>query len=201
MTQSIEIVSYKVAIAQGLRMYCTGKPCKRGHVSARYTANRQCADCLNEDVTARREADPEGYLRRKRERYAANPTSERARSLAYYHANVEARAAYARIWHEKNPGRRRVLYREWAQANPGRIRAYANERRCAKLRRTPCWADLVAIRAFYDACPPGFQVDHVIPLRGRRASGLHVLENLQYLPDAENIAKGNRFTPYMVIHD
>jgi hypothetical protein len=42
-------------------------------------------------------------------------------------------------------------------------------------------ADL-AIQAFFDACPIGYYVEHIIPVGGRKISGLHVLANLQYLP-------------------
>lgn len=63
----------------------------------------------------------------------------------------------------------------------------------AKAQRTPKWADLAAIAKFYDECPGGYVVDHVIPLRGHRVSGLHVLENLQYIPRLDNIAKSNRW--------
>jgi hypothetical protein len=55
----------------------------------------------------------------------------------------------------------------------------------------PAWADAKAIERFYEARPEGYQVDHVIPLRGRTVSGLHVLENLQYLPGVENNVKSN----------
>jgi hypothetical protein len=65
-------------------------------------------------------------------------------------------------------------------------------RRARKLRATPPWADLAAIRAFYAACPPGHHVDHVIPLAHPELDGLHVLGNLQHLPGPENDGKGNR---------
>jgi hypothetical protein len=52
--------------------------------------------------------------------------------------------------------------------------------------------DLVAIRNFYANCPAGYEVDHIIPLKGRNVSGLHVLENLQYIPAELNRSKGNR---------
>lgn len=60
------------------------------------------------------------------------------------------------------------------------------------LRIVP-WSETEAIKAFYDACPEGYEVDHIVPLLGKTVSGLHVLGNLQYLTVAENRAKGNKF--------
>lgn len=75
--------------------------------------------------------------------------------------------------------------------NAKKERARRNARRAYQRRQTPPWADLTAIEAFYRACPAGMEVDHALPLRGRRVSGLHTLENLQYLPMTENRRKGN----------
>lgn len=69
--------------------------------------------------------------------------------------------------------------------------------RQAGLRKaTPAWVDKKALVAIYENCPPGYHVDHIIPLRGKtregyRVSGLHVPWNLQYLTVAENLAKHN----------
>ena len=60
----------------------------------------------------------------------------------------------------------------------------------AKLRnQTPPAADRIAIRDFYAACPKGWEVDHIIPIS---KGGLHILENLQYLPMSENRRKGSK---------
>ncbi len=61
------------------------------------------------------------------------------------------------------------------------------------MERTPEWAELGLIAKFYQNCPSGYHVDHIIPLRGKYVSGFHVLSNLQYLPAIENIKKGNRY--------
>lgn len=71
-----------------------------------------------------------------------------------------------------------------------------SEYRCAKLNRTPSWADLDKIKEFYINCPEGTHVDHIIPLQGELVSGLHVLENLQYLSQHDNCAKHNKFDIY-----
>lgn len=61
--------------------------------------------------------------------------------------------------------------------------------------RTPPWADRRAISKFKMETPPGHHVDHIIPLLGKNVCGLHVLENLQYLPARENSSKSNRIDP------
>jgi hypothetical protein len=71
--------------------------------------------------------------------------------------------------------------------------ARSSNYRCKKMQKTPLWADLNAITTFYKNCPVGYHVDHIVPLNGTNVSGLHVVENLQYLPAAENIAKSNKF--------
>ena len=94
-------------------------------------------------------------------------------------------------WRERDRTRDREIYKRWRTANPGAFRAKMAHRR----KRTPAWADLKAIREFYENCPVGWHVDHIIPLNGSRVSGLHVLENLQYLTAEDNLWKGNYYDP------
>ena len=61
------------------------------------------------------------------------------------------------------------------------------------LDRTPEWSDLDKIDQFYRNCPTGYHVDHIIPLRGKLVSGLHVLDNLQYLTAHDNLEKSNKY--------
>lgn len=58
---------------------------------------------------------------------------------------------------------------------------------------TPSWANIAAMNDFYSKCPQGYEVDHWAPIQGSNVCGLHTLENLQYLPIAENRAKHNKF--------
>jgi hypothetical protein len=85
-------------------------------------------------------------------------------------------------------------FRKWQQANKDKVRLKNANERAARLQRLPTWADKSAIKDFYLNCPEGYHVDHVIPLQGKIVSGLHVLENLQYLPAKENMSKGNKFS-------
>lgn len=95
---------------------------------------------------------------------------------------------------------------ERAKTAPARRKAAARvrhaNRRAAETRQTPSWADKEAIRAVYLEAvrltqETGVQhhVDHVIPLRGRLVSGLHVHQNLQVIPWLDNLKKSNRHVP------
>jgi hypothetical protein len=59
--------------------------------------------------------------------------------------------------------------------------------------RLPRWADRKKIQDIYDNCPTGYEVDHIIPRRGRNVCGLHVENNLQYLTKKENRRKKNKY--------
>lgn len=97
-----------------------------------------------------------------------------------------------KLWRETNREKCREMCRSHYTRNKNYYIAKVAKRRAAKLKRTPKWANLQAIQAIYDNCPPGYHVDHIIPLQGHNVSGLHVEYNLQYLPANENKAKGNR---------
>jgi hypothetical protein len=43
---NMDIITRKEALAQGLTHYFTGKPCKRGHIGARYTKTSNCVECV-----------------------------------------------------------------------------------------------------------------------------------------------------------
>jgi hypothetical protein len=64
--------------------------------------------------------------------------------------------------------------------------------RAERKLRLPSWSEEKEIEEFYANCPPGMHVDHMLPLKGELVSGLHVLANLQYLTEKENLEKGNR---------
>lgn len=82
--------------------------------------------------------------------------------------------------------------KKYNKEKPWVSRQGAAKRRSAKIQRTPKWANLSAIKEFYKNCPKGFVVDHIIPLRGKTVSGLHVEYNLQYLTSEENSRKSNK---------
>jgi hypothetical protein len=75
----------------------------------------------------------------------------------------------------------------------GYRRYHSRLREIAESRQTPKWANREKIRSFYINRPEDCHVDHIIPLRGKLVSGLHVETNLQYLPIKENMKKHNTY--------
>jgi hypothetical protein len=75
----------------------------------------------------------------------------------------------------------------------GYARFHSRLREIAEIRQRPKWANLKKIMEIYVNRPEGYHVDHIIPLRGKTVSGLHVESNLQYLPALENMKKHNTF--------
>lgn len=98
----------------------------------------------------------------------------------------------------------RMPYNEWRKADrakhPGKYTAQQSLSRATKNNRTPAWANLKKIERVYQLAAwaskfidEPLHVDHIIPMRGKFISGLHVENNLQILPRNENSVKGNKF--------
>lgn len=119
----------------------------------------------------------------------------------YYATNTEAESQ--RKAADRMARREVYLARERAAqaADTGGMAARLAKRRARKKRATPAWADHSAIAALYrlaavysEMLGEPMHVDHVVPLQGKRVSGLHCEANLQILPKRANQAKGNRFS-------
>lgn len=116
----------------------------------------------------------------------SNPDKQRKYSLQSYH---------------RNPTKMREANKRWYKNNPGANRAKVVQYKLSKIDRTPPWADLDAIRAIYEECTArrrageNVVVDHIVPLRGKNVSGLHVHHNLRIISHEENARKSNKFEP------
>lgn len=215
-----EIVTRQYALANGLGKYFTGKLCRKGHVAERWVAGA-CVQCVSdrkkelyqenrdsvleymktqgaiyrknnpekrlENSYRWREANKERVREQEQARRAADPTRYRAAVKKHYYANL---------------GKERERAKAWREENKGLINFYTSKRKAARLQRTPAWLtdddhwmieqayELAALRAQRFGFP--WHVDHVLPLRGKNVSGLHVPTNLQVIPGVENLRKGNR---------
>lgn len=91
----------------------------------------------------------------------------------------------------------------WYSKNRATAISLAIAKRNAKIRRTPKWltvAQSESMAAIYsmskwlsEVVGRKYHVDHIIPLQGKLVSGLHVPWNLQVIPAANNLSKGNKY--------
>lgn len=93
------------------------------------------------------------------------------------------------------PNCRRINNAAYYQEHKAEVLANKIKRQVAIVKATPVWANLNKMNEFYKNCPEGMEVDHWAPIQGELVCGLHTLDNLQYLPVAENRAKSNKFKP------
>lgn len=114
----------------------------------------------------------------------------KAQKRAYYHRHKERinkeRSEKMRGKHPSRAGRDRRLT--------------SATYRAAKLKATPYWSDADEIALIYKQAGSlqklldrPLHVDHIIPLRGKLVSGLHVPDNLQITDADYNIRKSNSF--------
>jgi len=169
----------------GESRYCTGEPCKRGHVAERMTDSGQCIEC-------RRELGRFHYKKRYENKIKPRLSRPENKKKA-----AEKMVLYRASWTEEKIAAHReaakLRSRQWRKKNPGHRNALSAKYLIDKWKRTPKWADQSKIIEIYKNCPKGYHVDHIIPLRAKNVSGLHVHYNLQYLPAIENMRKNNRY--------
>lgn len=99
-------------------------------------------------------------------------------------------------WRAENKDKQLAMYKRFRKKHPGIVRANRAKAHAAKLQAIPPWlskVQLKEIEQFYSNCPVGYEVDHIIPLRGKEVKGLHVRWNLQYLNKSDNRKKSNKF--------
>jgi len=174
------------AMQQELKHYTSNKPCKRGHFDLRITATGTCTECKR---------------LKEKERYAANPLKAIQKTRIFYYKNQQAMQERTRLDRLTDPPGKnaarleqaKLKARLWRANNKKHHLALTTAHKKVVKQRTPAWANLQKIVEFYKNCPEGYQVDHIIPLRGKNVSGLHVVENLQYLTAKENRNKSNYY--------
>ena len=119
---------------------------------------------------------------------------------AWFARNKDRHGELTRSWYERNKDQHLANSKQWYAENRSRKLASttAREERCRKA--TPAWANREAIVAIYKEAKQktletgiSHDVDHIIPLRGKQVSGLHVECNLQVLPAAVNRRKAAKF--------
>ena len=113
-------------------------------------------------------------------------------------------SAKQRTYNEVNKVAVNQKSRDWRKTNPDRHNYLTTKYKEHVKKATPSWltnGQLEEIAYKYFMAKEArimtgeeYHVDHIVPLRGKNISGLHVPWNLQVLPSDMNLSKSNKWT-------
>jgi hypothetical protein len=206
------------AKAEGKDRYFTNVPCKNGHTVERNTNTGRCVECnrlrmlnywannpaavakRNEKFKEYRFKEPEKYQAFKEKRVERWHLDEEYRLHCLKQFKKYGKQLYA------NPEyavKKRLQSKDWFTNNAGMAKAKRARRRASELNATPDWLTAIhkaQIAEYYEVATAlemqtgvKHHVDHIIPLKAKIASGLHVPWNLQVLTAIENLSKNNSY--------
>lgn len=119
------------------------------------------------------------------------------------HAEKNKRNARERKYHlNRDPEKVRIAARAYYLRKKERSPGYYSQKEILRRERVkqlqPLWANQFFIDEAYDLATrrtettgTPWEVDHILPLRGKAVSGLHVETNLRVIPRSENRRKFN----------
>ena len=179
--------------------------CPRGHdtfVVGRDKSMGRCLECVRIYHIELRKKNPEKAIELNRKSYKKNKDKVNRRAKRWRKANAKFWKEYVKQYAIDHKEKIAARAKNYFQINKKKILKYRRKHpeiyKLALLKqnkkrklRIPKFGQ-VGIRKFYANCPKNKEVDHVIPLLGKKVSGLHVRWNLQYLTKLQNTIKNNK---------
>jgi len=177
----------------------------------------QCKQCFADNRKANQEkygATKKAWIEKNRDRINEIARTKWATDEDYKQRKTARTRNYDRTNPEKvrerniryrlsNPEKKYESQKNWRQNNKGHANYLTRARQTALQQRSPLWLDdkrITKIKLAYDKAQQKTQttgekwvVDHIIPLRGKFVSGLHVPENLRVIKATINSQKSNVF--------
>lgn len=127
----------------------------------------------------------------------------RQKKKEYYEKNKEEISVRVAEKYQRNKVKIKAATKLWKQLNRDRHNAICMTRIARKLQASPKWEEELSELVFIEAqnlCQKrkdvtGFswEMDHIIPLKGKEVCGLHVYNNIQVIPQKLNSSKRNRY--------
>ena len=131
-----------------------------------------------------------------------NKDKIKAYGVEYYQKNKEQCAITSSNWKKNNKQKSVASSRRSQKKYPEKHCARQAQRKADKIKRTPKWLtkeDKKRILEFYKEANRltietgiQYEVDHILPLKGKLVSGFHHPDNLQILTKSENSSKNNK---------
>lgn len=146
-----------------------------------------CADCRRKQVK-----DYDSKNKDKKSLYNKDYRDKNKEDLTkkakiYYKQNRKERLAYLKLWRASNPDKVSMLGRLRRENLRYASPSWLTEEQMGQIKEIYILAKDCSVTS-----GEIYEVDHIVPLKGKNVCGLHVPWNLQVLPKDLNRAKSNR---------
>lgn len=188
----VEMFGKKNSTTRGYRYWC--KPCGAA-ASKSYILENGYPKSKKVDKEKKRQWDAT-YR-------AKNAEKLKQRKKEYYEKNKDAFSIRAKKRYAADPDSVKIRVSQWKRDNPDKVNAACMKRYTGKMQARPKWLtedELWMMEEAYslaklreEVVGGKWDVDHIVPLRGKKVCGLHVPWNLAVVPAAVNRSKGNKF--------